>query len=354
METKTTLIWTVDKNNPDQNVIDRAAQIIKNGGLVAFPTETVYGLGANGLDGTAVAGIYRAKGRPSDNPLILHVADFAMAEALSAGLPPVAGMLMDKFWPGPLTLVVPRANHIPGQVTGGLDTVGIRMPSHPVALALIKAAGVPIAAPSANRSGRPSPTRAAHVQADLQGRIDAILDGGPTGVGLESTVLDVSGEQPVILRPGGVTYEQLADLLPRVTIDPSILGKKLSRDQAPRSPGMKYTHYAPAAPLTLFEGEPARVVQAIARRAAEQLARGSRVGILAFEENAPYYPRGAVILTMGQQKNPATAANMLFALLRQFDRLKVEVILAEGMEPKGIGLAIMNRLRRAAGEIVQL
>ncbi|ABO51668.1 translation factor SUA5 [Desulforamulus reducens MI-1] len=353
MERIDTKIWHLNPSALDMRLINQAAAIIKRGGLVAFPTETVYGLGANGLDGKAVADIYRAKGRPSDNPLILHVADTNMVRELSKNLPPKATLLMKKFWPGPLTLVVPRASHIPREVTGGLATVAVRMPHHPVALALIKASGVPIAAPSANKSGRPSPTNAEHVKLDLQGCIDAILDGGPAGLGLESTVLDLTGAAPVILRPGGVTYEQLLEALGDVTIDPSALGERLSKDKAPRSPGMKYKHYAPAAPLILFEGEPEKVKAAIVERAEELLKGGKRVGILATEEHAQDYPPDSKILKIGSRKNPAGVAAMLFKRLREFDQLQVDVILTEGFETKGIGLAVMNRLRRAAGERIE-
>ncbi|MEW6696550.1 MAG: L-threonylcarbamoyladenylate synthase [Bacillota bacterium] len=353
MESIQTRIWQLNPESPDPEIISRAAEIIKNGGLVAFPTETVYGLGANGLDGEAVAGIYRAKGRPSDNPLILHVADQEMAKQLSPNLPPEALPLMEQFWPGPLTLVVPKSKEIPQQVTGGLATVAIRMPDHPVALALIKAAGLPIAAPSANRSGRPSPTTAAHVQADLEGRVHAILDGGPADLGVESTVLDITGDVPVILRPGGVTYEQLAGVLKNVTLDPSVLGEKLPQGQVPRSPGMKYIHYAPTAPVILFEGEPEKVRQALSRRAQELAAANKKIGILSTEENAAGYADRAKVLTLGQRKTPSNAAALLFSRLREFDQLKVDVILAEGIETQGIGLAVMNRLRRAAAEIVR-
>lgn len=353
MATTSTRLWNIDKNNPDPHIIERAADTIKKGGLVAFPTETVYGLGANGLDGRAVAGIYRAKGRPPDNPLILHVADVTMAGRLSSELPAAARLLISHFWPGPLTLVVPRSGDIPEEVTGGLDTVAIRMPDHPVALALIRSAGLPVAAPSANRSGRPSPTTASHVQEDLQGRIDVILDAGPAGLGVESTVLDLTGETPVILRPGGVTLEQLVPLVGQVIVDPSVLGEKLPRDRVPRSPGMKYTHYAPAAPVVLYEGNQGEAVGRLSARAKELLARGERVGILATEENRACYPEGAVIFTMGPRENPAAAAASLFGLLRQFDQRQVNIILAEGLEPKGIGLAVMNRLRRAAVEVVK-
>lgn len=349
-----TQLYRLNVNNPDPQIISQAAEIIKSGGLVAFPTETVYGLGANGLDRIAVAKIYQAKGRPSDNPLILHVAETKMVEQLSQNIPKEASLLMDTFWPGPLTLVLPKTAGIPPEVTGGLETVAIRMPDHPVALALIKAAEVPVAAPSANKSGRPSPTTAAHVQTDLQGRIDVILDGGPAGLGVESTVLDLSGSIPTILRPGGVTHEQLAQVLGEVTIDPSVLGEKLPQDKAPRSPGMKYMHYAPAAPLTLFEGDPERVRQNISSQAKELLSSGKRVGILATEESAAGYPTEAIILKIGHRETPTTAAARLFALLRQFDQLKVDAILAESVTAKGIGLAVLNRLRRAAGEIVKL
>ncbi|AEG61904.1 L-threonylcarbamoyladenylate synthase [Desulforamulus ruminis] len=353
MEPITTKLWVVDKKNPDPYIIGQAADIIRRGGLVAFPTETVYGLGANGLNGAAVAGIYRAKGRPSDNPLILHVADKRMAEGICPQLSETAKKLMALFWPGPLTLVVPKKAGIPEEVTGGLNTVAIRMPDHPVALALIRAAGVPVAAPSANRSGRPSPTTAAHVQQDLQGRIDAILDAGPAGLGLESTVLDLTVETPVILRPGGITFEQLTEALGKVLMDPSVLGEKLPENQSPRSPGMKYAHYAPAAKVVLFEGEPKSVVQCLGVRTGELLAGGERVGILATEENQGRYPKGSIVLTMGPRENPSEAAAVLFSLLRQFDEHQVDVILAEGLELGGIGLAVMNRLRRAAAEVVK-
>lgn len=353
MEIIATQLWKVSSETPDPEVILQAAAIIKRGGLVAFPTETVYGLGANGLDSRAVTGIYRAKGRPADNPLILHIANPNQVDKLSSPTA-VARQLMEKFWPGPLTLVLPKIGNIPTEVTGGLDTVAVRMPNHPVALALIEAAGVPVAAPSANSSGRPSPTTANHVLGDLEGRIDAILDGGPAGMGLESTVLDLTSEIPIILRPGGVTFEQLQDTLGAINIDPSVLGEKLPENRAPRSPGMKYLHYAPAAKVILFEGECALISRAIRERAEELTRKGIRVGILATKENVASYPDGAIILEMGSRKKPLEAASVLFGHLRDFDRLEVDVIFAEGLETKGMGLAVMNRLRRAAGEVIQL
>lgn len=348
METMTTQYWRVDPVKPQPEIVFKAADIIKQGGLVAFPTETVYGLGANGLDSKSVAGIYLAKGRPSDNPLILHVSRLEQVDKLSSGLPGVALDLMDIFWPGPLTLVVPRAKGVPDAVTGGLNTVAVRMPDHPVALALIEAAGVPVAAPSANRSGRPSPTLAEHVRLDLEGKIDAVLDGGPAGMGVESTVLDITGEIPVILRPGGVTLEQLRQVLGEVKIDPAALGEKLTANTPVKSPGMKYMHYAPSAPLVLFEGEPGLTCRAITQQAEEEMAQGKRVCILASKENAQLYPGEAVILELGSRDKPASAARRLFRHLRECDRLRVDVILVEGLAPQGIGLAVMNRLRRAA------
>ncbi len=325
---------------PETDVILEAGRILSRGGLVAFPTETVYGLGANALDGRAVARIFEAKGRPADNPLIVHVACREEVKHLAQNIPPAAEILMDAFWPGPLTLVLPAGPAVPPETTAGLDTLAVRMPRHPVALALIRAAGVPLAAPSANLSGRPSPTTAEHVLQDLNGRIEAVLDGGPAGVGLESTVLDLTGSVPVILRPGGVTPEELRELLGEVEVDPAFTDR-------PRSPGMKYTHYAPEAPLLLIEGEPGAVAARLMELAREQKALGRRVGILSCSGNRDYASVGEVVLA-GRREDPGTVATGLYAALRRFNELGVDLILAEGLEDSGIGLAVMNRLRKAA------
>lgn len=336
----------VDPLNPAPAVIKAAGDILAQGGLVAFPTETVYGLGANALDGRAVVRIFKAKGRPSDNPMIVHVAGLDQVGDLVESLPAPAYSLMQAFWPGPLTLVLPAGRVIPPEVTAGLPSVAIRMPDHAVALALIKAAGLPVAAPSANLSGRPSPTTAAHVRQDLNGRIDMILDGGPTGVGVESTVLDLTGPVPTILRPGGVTLEALQGILTGVMVDPAVLSA-LPADR-PRSPGMKYTHYAPKAPLLLVEGEPQAIAAKIREISSEYRSKGQRVGILAYADSEDYAGSGQVVLA-GYRKRPETVAAGLYAALRRFNDLEVDFILAEGLPESGVGLAVMNRLRKAAG-----
>jgi len=349
---------------PEPEIIATAAAVLLNGGLVAFPTETVYGLGANALDPRAVPRIFEAKGRPADNPLIVHVAAPEDTRALVAGpLPRAAELLMEAFWPGPLTLVLPAAGRVLPQVKAGLSTVALRMPDHPVALALIRAAGVPVAAPSANTSGRPSPTVAGHVMEDLRGRIEVVLDGGPCGLGLESTVLDLTGETPVILRPGGVTPRDIARLLGRVLVDPAADGpsgallppedylppvRGADKADGPRSPGMKYTHYAPRAPLFLFEGKPDIVAAKILATARDHAAAGRRVGILACADRDDYRQAGEVVLA-GRREEPASVAAGLYAALRRFDEAGVDVILAEGLEGGGVGLAVRNRLRKAAG-----
>lgn len=341
-----TEVVLVSPDAPSEEAIAPAAAALKAGELVAFPTETVYGLGANALDGAAVAQIFAAKGRPADNPLIVHVADRSAVSQVVKDLPPKAVALMDAFWPGPLTLVLPRQAVIPTEVSAGLETVGVRMPSHPVALALIRAAGVPVAAPSANRSGRPSPTSAEHVLEDMNGRIPWVIDGGETGVGLESTVLDMTVDPPVMLRPGGVTVEQLQPVIGEVRIDPGVNG--VAKSDRPRSPGMKYTHYAPKAPVLLIEGPVLRMQEKIIDLAEEYAAEGKRVGILCATESMGRY--GApVVLDYGNRHQLELVAANLFRSLRAFDRHEVDVVLAEAVPETGIGLAVMNRLRRAAG-----
>ena len=318
----------------DDASIRRAAALLRAGELVAFPTETVYGLGADALNGEAAARIFAAKGRPADNPLIAHIAGENGLAGLIAGEPcACARALMRAFWPGPMTLIFPKSPRVPREVTAGLDTVAVRMPSHPVARALISAAQTPIAAPSANRSGRPSPTMAAHVLEDMEGRIPLILDGGPCEVGLESTVVDVTGARPRILRPGGVTLEMLEGVVGDVDVDEGVLHQLQAGSQA-RSPGMKYKHYAPKGEVTIVTGP----------RAAQEIARlydaaDGRAAILAFSQ-ADYGARRVYRL-----KN---APGELFAALRQLDEDGMETIYAEDVPTTGVGLAVMNRLMRAA------
>ena len=323
----------------------QGASIIRAGGLVAFPTETVYGLGANGLDGAAVDRIFEAKGRPNDNPLILHVAEKADAVRLWAGEPPHARELMDTFWPGPLTLIYYRSDIVPDQVTAGLDTVAVRMPDNEAARALIAAAGVPIAAPSANLSGKPSPTTAEHVLQDMDGRIPLILDGGPCRYGVESTVLTLVGV-PTILRPGAVTKEMLAAILGEVALAPSILAP-LGANEKAASPGMKYKHYAPNAQVLVVVGEAEAAARRLSALYDEFTARNKRVAIAATKEALPFYGDRRTAL-MGTRRDPATLCSRLFALLRELDASS-DVILSEGVGTEGTGLAFMNRLLRSAG-----
>lgn len=339
----------VDATNPDPEALKAPAELLRQGGIVAFPTETVYGLGANATNGAAVAKIFAAKGRPADNPLIVHVASREDVIKVAASVPPMAQRLMERFWPGSLTLVLPKLPSVPDAVSCGLPTVGVRMPSHPVALALIRAAGVPLAAPSANLSGRPSPTTAEHVLEDLSGRIDLLIDAGETGVGLESTVVDLTVDPPVLLRPGGVTVEQLVEELGPVTIDRSVHGTE--HGERPRSPGMKYTHYAPKAKVIVVNGPVLSMQERIQDLLYEYQEEGRRVGVMCSAESRGVYP-APIVLEYGSRGNLANIASGLFATLRAFDRHRVDVILAEGVPDEGIGLAIMNRLRRAAGGVV--
>lgn len=343
--TRETKRIVLDRHHPEEALLLPAAEALRRGGLVAFPTETVYGLGVNALDAAAVGRVFAAKGRPSDNPLIVHVATRDSLRPIVASLPKDAERLMERFWPGPLTLVLPRSQAVPDAVTCGLATVAVRMPDHPVALALILLAGVPVAAPSANLSGRPSPTRAEHVVEDLSGRIDFILDGGETGLGLESTVLDLTVDPPVILRPGGITPDMLSEVIGPVLVDRA--GEQLQGDEVPRSPGMKHAHYAPKAPLFLVSGSFLLMQSKVRELAHEAQVEGKKVGIMCSVESRSRY-QAEVILEYGSRENLASVAGSLFATLRAFDRHGVEVIIAEGVPEEGIGLAIMNRLRKAA------
>ncbi len=345
MDTK--LIRIKDMDAVEDKELEEAAETIRRGGLVAFPTETVYGLGANALDEFAAKKIYAAKGRPSDNPLIAHISRPGELEPLVLEIPETAKKLAEAFWPGPLTMVFPKSSRVPYGTTGGLDTVAVRMPSDPVANRLIALAGVPIAAPSANISGRPSPTTARHVWEDMNGRIDLILDGGPVGIGVESTIVDVSGEFPTLLRPGAITMEMLEAVAGHVETDPA-LTKPVSEGVRPKAPGMKYRHYAPRASLTLVEGKPEAAAAKINRLVAGQIAEGKKVGVICTEETKGWYPAG-ILRSVGIRAHEETIAHNLFAVLREFDDLCVDVIFSESFSRDHLGQAIMNRLTKAAG-----
>ena len=322
----------------DDRKIKVAGRLIIEGKLVAFPTETVYGLGADALNENAVRRIFEAKGRPADNPLIVHIADFNDLKKLAREIPEESRLLAEKFWPGPLTLVLPKREEVPLVTTGGLDTVAVRMPAHPIALALIRAS-TPIAAPSANISGKPSPTLAEHVVDDFYGRIEAIIDGGPTWVGVESTVIDLSSERPTLLRPGGLPLEEIERVIGPVEIHPAVKGKAV--DLA-RAPGMKYRHYSPNAPVVVVEGPRDKVREKIEELVAEYRSKGYRVGVMATEEFEAdeFFHLGETL---------EDVAKNLFRALRELDRRGVDVIIAEGVEERGLGLAVMNRLRKASG-----
>ena len=322
-----------------------AARLLADGELVAFPTETVYGLGAHAMDHNAVLGIFAAKGRPADNPLIVHIHDRSQLDDICE-VNDLAIRLMDAFWPGPLTIILPRKEAVPSSVTAGLDTVAVRMPSHPVALALLKACNLPVAAPSANRSGKPSPTSAKHVFDDMDGRIPLIIDGGESDVGLESTVISLVGEKPCILRPGGITQAMLEEVLGPVALAGSIL-RPLEKGEKALSPGMMYKHYSPDGQVTLIEGEESAVVEALRRLYAHAASEGHRACVMCFTEHvaalADCHPHD-----IGSKDDPTEVAHRLFATLRGLDDEKMDVIFSEVVPPEGVGLAVMNRLGRAA------
>ena len=394
METKRIIIE--DRNHIKDEELKEAAGILRSGGLVAFPTETVYGLGGNALDEDAARKIYAAKGRPSDNPLIAHVSCVEEVAPLVKEIPEAGRKLMEAFWPGPLTMIFPKSEKVPYGTTGGLDTVAIRMPDDPVANQLIALAGVPVAAPSANTSGRPSPTTADHVWQDMNGRIEMIIDGGPVGIGVESTIVDVSSAVPAVLRPGAITMEMLAEVLGEVSVDPAILGP-LSADVRPKAPGMKYKHYAPKADLTLVEpgtgteresgaeqvtgaeqktgaeqvtgaeqkngadrntgadpetGLDEAQLQAMIRKvrelSREKIEAGYKVGVICTDESRDCYTDGEV-RSIGARKSQPSVAHNLYALLREFDDLGVDYIFSESFPKDHLGQAIMNRLSKAAG-----
>ena len=326
---------------------DRAAEILKAGGLLGIPTETVYGLGANGLDPDAVARNFAAKGRPQDNPLILHIPSADWLERYCLDIPNGAYALARRFWPGPLTMILKRRSVVPDVVTAGLDTVGMRCPAHPVCRAILTAAGVPVAAPSGNTSGRPSPTNMADMLEDMDGKIEGIVDGGPCSVGVESTIVDLTVTPPRLLRPGGVTLEELRDVLGEVAVDAAVT-RLMGADEHPRAPGMKYRHYAPKAPVTVVQGDPAESARYIRRHV------GDRDGVICFDEFVPLF-EGHPTEAMGPAADQAEQARRVFDALRYFDGTGVEQIWAQGPDPSGIGLAVSNRLNKAAGfHIVQV
>lgn len=327
--------------------VDQAAGIIRKGGLLGIPTETVYGLGANGLEETAVHAIFEAKGRPQDNPLILHVPDESWLERYCEDIPAVAYELTGRFWPGPLTMILKRKDNVPNAVTAGLDTVGMRCPDCAVTREVIEKAGVPVAAPSGNASGRPSPTTAAAMLEDMDGKIDAILDDGPCAVGVESTIVDLTVTPPRLLRPGGVTLEELEEELGEVAVDEAVR-RLMAPGEQPKAPGMKYRHYAPKAPVTVVKGDPDMTAGYIVARMGE----GS--GILCFDEFKGYF-RGHPVVTMGPAADQAEQAREIFEALRAFDHMEVTDIWAQSPTDGGIGLAVTNRLNKAAGfHIIEL
>lgn len=339
----------ITEEEPNQD-LETAAEILKQGGLVAFPTETVYGLGGDALNPEASKKIYEAKGRPSDNPLIVHIADEADLQKIARDIPEAAYKLMDVFWPGPMTMIFHKKPIVPDSTTGGLDTVAVRMPSHNVAYELIRRSGVMIAAPSANTSGRPSPTIASHVKEDLEGKIDMIIDGGDCRYGIESTIIDMTSEIPTILRPGYITEEMLEDVIGRVEVDPAITGHMVHAK--PKAPGMKYTHYAPKGIMYIVEGESSNsVIRCINRMVKERQVAGCKVGVLATRYNAMAYEADEVIV-IGDKEDELMISSNLYRTLREFDARGVDYIYSESFAGSSLGTAIMNRLIKAAGHRV--
>ena len=342
-----TEIAIIDENNIDMAKVKKAAQIIKDGGVVAFPTETVYGLGADALNEEAVKKIFIAKGRPQDNPLIVHIQSIDELENLVYDISDVAKKLMDKFFPGPITIILNKKDVIPDMTSAGLKTIGIRMPKNKIARELIKEAGVPIAAPSANISGRPSPTDVERCIEDLDGRVEGILGGACSEIGVESTIVDCTVNPPCVLRPGGITLEQLREVQDDIYMDNAIMQKPCN-ELKPKAPGMKYRHYAPKAPIKIVEGNVEQTVAKIDEMLQNYIDDNKKVGILASDETKDLYKNGTII-SLGSLDNMQEIASNLFEALRHFDDLNVDIILSESFEEKGIGVAIMNRLRKAAG-----
>ena len=354
-----TRVLTIDPDRPDPDVITEAAAVISRGGLVAFPTETVYGLGANALEASAIARLFAAKGRPATDPLIVHLAHIGQLGRVARDIPPVARTLGLAFWAGPLTLILHKQPVVSDAVTAGRPTVAVRVPAHRVARALMEACGVPVAAPSANRFSRPSPTRAAHVLADLEGVVDLVLDGGDASIGVESTIVDCTRTPPVLLRPGGITREQLLPHVPDLVVE----ARQTTVEEAQLAPGQLPRHYAPDAPLTLFVGAPAEVQRRLEVEARTLVGKGQRVGILAPDEDvlalaprlaAPAASGRVLLRGYGRRSAPESAAHSLFHALRELDGERPDVILAADVGPETLGAAIRDRLSRAAeGRVVQ-
>lgn len=347
METK---ILKIDPDRVEKEEMKEAAKLIAQGELVAFPTETVYGLGADALRPEASGKIYAAKGRPSDNPLIVHIADFSDMERVAREIPDSARKLAEAFWPGPLTMVVWKREAVPSTTTGGMETVAVRMPNHPIALELIRQSGCLIAAPSANTSGRPSPTEASHVVEDLKGKIAMVVDGGPVGIGIESTIIDLTEKVPMVLRPGYITPEMLASVLgEEVIIDPGIIAMDDTRK--PKAPGMKYKHYAPKANMIIVDGQEEKVVEKINSLVGEAKGKSQKVAVIATEETMSRY-KADVVLCIGKRKDEDSIAQHLYKILRDCDELEIDLIYSESFATPRIGQAIMNRLLKAAGHQV--
>lgn len=366
-----TIIKKIDADTMTSEDFKDASEILKRGGLVAFPTETVYGLGGDAYDRTASQRIYAAKGRPSDNPLIVHIAEISELEKLAVNIPAEAYLLAEKFWPGPMTMILQRKDSVPRETTGGLDTVAVRMPSHPIARRLILESGLPIAAPSANASGRPSTTKASHVIEDLDGKIDMIIDGGSSDIGLESTIVDLTVKPALILRPGYITIGMLREVLPDTEYDRAVLKRVKDDTIVAKAPGMKYRHYAPKGQLTIFEGEREAVIGRIISEVKEKKDAGKRVGILASTDYLESYISAVnhesaaavsgcsdgdileygnvVIGVVGSRNDEATIAARLFDILREYDTKQIDYIYAECFASEDLGQAIMNRLLKAAG-----
>lgn len=329
-------------------LMKQAGQIIRDGGLVAFPTETVYGLGADGLNAEACARIYEAKGRPSDNPLILHIVDFEQVDEIARDISEDAWKLMKTFWPGPMTVVLNKKDCVPDRTTGGKKTVAIRMPSHPDARAFIRESGCPIAAPSANTSGKPSPTLGKHVYDDMKGRIPMILEGGAIEIGIESTIVDMTGDFPVILRPGYISVDDVARLIGYAELDPAIAGREIKEGVVARAPGMKYLHYSPKGEMTLIEGNTENVVAKINELAAQKAEEGYKAGIIGTDETMHYYDP-EISRSLGSREHSETVAANLYRILREMDDLGAQFIYSESFFEEKMGDAIMNRMLKAAG-----